>query len=164
MLALKITNLKRFTKQLFLQDVFDGFQFMEGQITTFNTFQIDGFLNREYYSDVELEEIGSRTYSMWKQMRPLCFQIIKGNKLPLSFKIVLRMKEDNVQKILRQKDLEQQFQVESLLLNIVYKNGIMTCTTGISLKQFTMDRTLDREWDLLVRKFFLQNEVEYTES
>lgn len=163
MIALKITNLKQFTTQLFLQDVFDGFLFLEGQITTFNTFQLDGFLNKEFYNDVELEEIGTRTYSTWKQMRPLCFQLIKGNKLPLSFKFVLKMKEENVQKILSQKGLSEQFQVESLLLNVLYKNGIITCTTGVSLKQFSLDRTLDKEWDVLVRKFFQQNNIEFTE-
>lgn len=163
MIALKITNLKQFTTQLFLQEVFDGFLFLEGQITTFNTFTIDGTLNKEFYNDIVLEEIGSRTYSTWKQIRPLCFQIIKGNKLPLSFKFVFKMKEENVQKILIQKNISDQFQVESLLLNIIYKNGIMTCTTGISLKQFSLDKTLDKEWDILVRKFFQQHSIVFTE-
>ena len=33
----------------------------------------------------------------------------------------------------------------------------MICVTGTSMKQFTMDRTLENEWDENVRKFLRKN-------
>ncbi len=162
MLALKITKLKLFTKQLFLQDLFDGFQFMEGRFVTFGTFTMDGRLNSDYYGEEEWEEIGSRPYSMWRQMRPFCFQIIKGNKLPLSFQLVLRKDKAELEKQLSPADWNFS-EVESFLLNIRYKNGAITCTTGVSLRQFTMDRTPEQEWDRYVREFLHKNAIDYTE-
>ncbi len=163
-IALKVTSMKEFTKQLFLQDTFDGFLLTEAIFTTSCVFTIDGGLNRDYYEEAELAEIGDRQYSTWKELRPLCFQLIKGNKLPLSFRITLRMKQSNVELILERNELTGQFDVDSLQLNILYKNGTMTCTTGIALRQFTMDKSLDQVWDTMVRKFFQKHQIEYSES
>lgn len=164
MIALRVTGMKDFTKQLFLGETFDGFLLSEAVFTTSNTFTIDGYLNKEYYSEEEAEAIGSRSYSTWKELRPLCFQIIKGSKLPSAFRITLRMKPENVQTILERNQLAGQFDVDSLQLNIVYKNGIMTCTNGTALRQFTMDKSLDRVWDTMIRKFFSQHQIECTEA
>lgn len=164
MIALKITNIKDFTRQLFLKETFDGFLLSEAVITTFNTFTIDGFLNRDYYNDIELEEIGDRNYSTWKELRPVCLQLIKGNKLPLTFRITLRMKPENTHTILSRNELEGQYDVDCLQLNILYKNGIITCTTGIALRQFTLDKTLDHVWDTMIRKFFAKNQIGFSES
>lgn len=164
MIALKITDIKDFTRQLFLKETFDGFLLSEAVITTFNTFTIEGFLNRDYYNDVELEDLGARAYSTWKEIRPFCLQLIKGNKLPLSFRITLRMKQENVNAILTRNELADQYDVDCLQLNILYKNGIITCTTGIALRQFSLDKSLDHVWDTMVRKFFTKNQIAYSES
>ena len=44
-------------------------------------------------------------------------------------------------------------QIQGLYLNIRYEDGALYCITGIGLGFFTMDRTLEREWDEEVRKF-----------
>ncbi len=164
MIALKITNIKDFTRQLFIKETFDGFLLSEAVITTFNTFTIDGFLNRDYYNDVEQEELKERTYSTWKEIRPICLQLIKGNKLPLTFRITLRMKQENTSAILTRNELTGLYDVDCLQLNILYKNGIITCTTGIALRQFTLDKTLDQVWDTMVRKFFTKSQIAYSEA
>ena len=43
---------------LLLKDTFDKFSFIEGEITTFNTFTIDGFLHKEFF-----DEKPERSYS-----------------------------------------------------------------------------------------------------
>ena len=164
MIALEITDRKDFTKQLFLQETFDGFLLTEAVFTTSCTFTIDGSLNRSYYEEAEWEEIGDRQYETWKALRAHCFQLIKGSKLPVGFRITLRMKPGNVERILEQNDLVGMFEVESLQLNILYKNGEITCTTGIALRQFTMDKALDQAWDRMVRKFFQKQQIAYRES
>ena len=50
-------------------------------------------------------------------------------------------------------------QVGGLYINIQYENHEMICVTGTSMKQFTMDRTLENEWDENVRKFLRKNGV-----
>lgn len=67
---------------LLLKDTFDQFSFIEGEITTFNKFTIDGYLQKDFF-----EEKPEDTHAHWKDVREFCFQIIRGKRTPLSFKI-----------------------------------------------------------------------------
>ena len=53
-------------------------------------------------------------------------------------------------------------QVGGLYINIQYENHEMICVTGTSMKQFTMDRTLENEWDENVKKFLKKNGVVFS--
>lgn len=46
MIAFSLTNIKDFMSHLLLNETFDHFSFIEGEITTFNTFHIDGFIKK----------------------------------------------------------------------------------------------------------------------
>ena len=48
MTALQIADIKTFMKKLLLTDSFDRFLLLEGTVTTFNTFHIDGALQKSY--------------------------------------------------------------------------------------------------------------------
>ena len=45
---LKLTNVKACMSHLLLMDTFDSFLLIEGEIMTFNTFKIDGFIQKIY--------------------------------------------------------------------------------------------------------------------
>ena len=49
MLALKITDIRDFTNKLFIGEVFDKFCLSEATVTTFNTFTIDGRLQKDFF-------------------------------------------------------------------------------------------------------------------
>ena len=53
MIAFSLTNIKEFMSQLLLSETFDSFAFIEGEIVTFNTFRIDGFLQKEFFDAEE---------------------------------------------------------------------------------------------------------------
>ena len=55
-------------------------------------------------------------------------------------------------------------QIKGLYLNIRYEDGALYCVTGTSLAFFTMDKTLENEWDSAVRKFMLAHQLPCTES
>ena len=48
MIAFSLTNTKEFMSHLLLSDTFDHFSFIEGEIVTFNTFRIDGFIQKDF--------------------------------------------------------------------------------------------------------------------
>ena len=54
-------------------------------------------------------------------------------------------------------------QVGGLYLNIQYENGEMYCITGTSLQVFTMDKSLEREWDESVRQFLKKHGIAFEE-
>ena len=55
-------------------------------------------------------------------------------------------------------------QVGGLFLNIHYENQHLSCVTGLSLNQFTLDKTLEREWDeSRIRTFLRKEELPFEE-
>ena len=53
--------------------------------------------------------------------------------------------------------------VAGLFLNILYAEGKISCTTGTSLKIFTLDKSLDRAWDEMVRRYLRQCQIPFLE-
>ena len=47
-------NIKSFMNSLLVGDTFDKFLLEEASITTFNTFTIDGHIQKDFYSEDEL--------------------------------------------------------------------------------------------------------------
>lgn len=164
MVALKIEEQKTFTAGLFLGGIFDSFLVREAVIVTYNSFSIDGKVRHGYYSDEELEEQKIEEYSSWKVLKPICFSLIKGNRLPESFRIVLQLSPDAKERFLASRVpgfLPEQ--VSGLYINVRYEDGEMMCVTGTSANLFTMDKTLDREWDESVKQFLKKNGVVFEE-
>ena len=83
-------DIKKFMNCLLVGDTFDKFLLEEASITTFNTFTIDGHIQSDFYSVDELTTLPDSNLSTWATIKPICFNLIKGNKLPLRFKIVLK--------------------------------------------------------------------------
>ena len=83
MVALTIPNLRAFTTHLFLKETFDQFLLVEADIVTFNSFHIDGMINEDFYTEEEKEQLGFEPFSRWMSIRPICFSLIRGSKLPL---------------------------------------------------------------------------------
>ena len=148
MLALKITDTKDFMTKLLAGDTFDTFLFSEGSVTTFTTFLVDGTWHPEFFK----EEQSALT---WKLVRPLLYNIIKGKNTPVHMRIVLKLADYNVESLLRSADVPfTKEEIDGLFLNLTYAKDEVSVTTGTSLRIFTLDKTLDRVWDDMVRRFF----------
>lgn len=161
MVALSIDDLKSFTKKLFLGTDFDDFLLTEAKIVTFNSFTIDGRIRRGFYTEEEAGELKLQECSFWKTIRPICFSLIKGKRLPGSFHISLQANHQQTEDFLtsRQIPAVSGEQIKGLYLHIRYDDGKLFCITGSSLAIFTMDKTLDREWDAWVEEFLKKAEI-----
>lgn len=165
MVALKMEDLKVFTRKLFVDEVFDWWLVREAVITTFNMFTIDGRIRKGYFMEQELEEKGIGEWSPWKLVRPVCFSLIKGKRLPESFRITLQLPGKKVEQFLQsvQPDFNPE-QVSGLYLNIRYEEQNLYCVTGTSLNVFTLDKKIEQEWDETVKRFLREREMAYTEA
>mgnify|MGYP000853416492 CR=1 FL=1 len=113
----------------------------------------------------ELEEIGDEGFAPWKLLRPVCFGLIKGKRLPESFQITLQLSPEENEKFLRR--VKPDFPVEqlaALYLNIRYENHAVSCVTGTSLKVFTLDKQIEHEWDDTVRRYFKKLQIPYVSA
>ena len=95
-------------------------------------------------------------------MREYCFSLIKGKRTPLSFKFVLGLSDSNVEKLLLQQGLDfKPDDVGGLYINLKYDGSKLHCITRTSMNLFTMDKSLEHAWDVMVQKYFDQKEIAY---
>ena len=159
MIALALTDVKECMGKLLLSETFDPFYFIEGEIVTFSTFTMDGYLKKDFYND---ENVPEREYALWKDVREFCFSIIKGKRTPLSFKFILGLSDSNIEKLLLQQELDFKPQdVRGLYINLKYDGQNLQCITGTAMNLFTMDKSLEQAWDKMIQKFFTQKEIKY---
>ncbi len=166
MIALQIKNTKNIMNTLLVSEAFDAFYIEEAAITTFNTFHIDGHMVKGFFSSEEIDsmEQGLADFSLWKEIRPVCFQLIKGKKTPVSFRVILHAAPALVASLAAQPECEVSADfIRSLVLNIRYDNGHVTCVTGTSFTTFLMDKTVDAVWDKYIRQLFAQLQIDFEE-
>lgn len=162
MLALYISDIKDFMNKFLIGDIFDSFYVREVSITTFNTFTIDGRLQKDFFdTDTAAALIESgRLYSRWKDIKSFCYSIIKGKRTPLSFQAVLQLPAQKLEKTLTaQAPGVSPESISGLYLNIRYKDKILICTTGISFHTFVPDKRPGLIWDQIVSDFFQKHQI-----
>ncbi len=97
----------------------------------------------------------------WMRMRIYVASIVRGSHTPISFRIVLKMARKSIESVIRHSGVSfSADQVDGLFLNIVFQHGEVTCTSGTSMKTFTLDKSLDHAWDDMVLKFFAAKNIE----
>ncbi|MDF2608676.1 MAG: hypothetical protein K0R92_150 [Lachnospiraceae bacterium] len=165
MISLKILEIKNFMSHLLVHNVFDNYLMSELDITTFTSFHISGKLNHEYYSSDEAEMLNGRRFSLWSEIKPFAFSLLKGNKLPSSIKIVFALAPENIDKLLTKYSVPfKSEEVSGLFLNIRYENGNLYLISGTSVQTFTLDKSLEHAWDSYVKTFLKHYEIAYEEQ
>jgi len=152
MTVLEINDVKGFMAKLLASDTFDDYYILEAVITKANTFSIDGRLNEEYLADMAVAESGEvaagSRFQTWGNVRSFCYELVKGKTLPVYMKVVLQLSDPGTERLLADAGVALRFEdVTGLYLNITYDRKELRVVTGTSLKTFTMDKSLEREWD-----------------
>lgn len=166
MIALAITDVRDFMNKLLGTEVFDHFLLQEAVIVKDVTFSIDGHISKDFYSAEELELQGLTGFSFlpYGSLRPHCLSIFKGRRKPLSFKFVFLLSPPNLEKTLA--SCGSSFtaaDIAGIFFNLRYQSGHLLLTTGISYRSFSPDKSLDHEWDRLMKLFLRQREISFEE-
>lgn len=142
---------------LLLKSTFDHFSLIEGEVTTFNRFYIDGHIHKDFY-----EEAPDAEYSRWGNLREHFYQMIRGKRTPLSFKIILSLAKDEFAHFLNQHEIAfRPEDIQGLYLNLRFDGSCLQCVTGTSMNIFTMDKSLEKAWDDYVQTFFSDCGIEF---
>ena len=155
MKSIEIENIKNLTTALFTGTNFDEFLVTEAYFSTLFDVSIEGHINADFLNDEEkaLPENQEGSVS-WGRIRGYCFELIKGRKTPLKFKIVFRMPSNREEGFIRKYGLNfEPEDINGLFLNVNYEAGKMRCVTGTSLRTFTLDKSLEDAWDKQMEKF-----------
>ncbi len=155
MIALSIIDVKDFMNKLLIGEVFDRFFLVEASVTTFNTFTIDGRLQQDFFDTdtVAMHKSNLIEYSLWRDVKPYCFSVIRGRRTPLNFRIVLQLSHKQTQQILNPSFPDGSVPDCRFCLNLQYRNDSLLCTTGVSYTSFCLDKRPEHLWDEIIRKF-----------
>ena len=154
MTILQIEDVKSFMKYLLMEDKFDTFELIKGSITTYNTVDIDGLIQKDFYgSEYDSSDLYGYDYTPWSKAKELAFQLIKGKRTPLSFKFVLRAGNTLLTQVLTNLPEESTQHISSLILNIKFDSQGLSIVTGTSQTSFSLDKSADEVWDKWATKF-----------
>ncbi len=139
-----ILSAKNCMSRLLQQETFDRYLFIEGEITTSVTTHVDGYLHKEYF-----DEAPDDRYARWQDVRGYFLELVRGRKTPLDLKIILSLPPSAIAGFLKKKGIGgyQPEEISGMYLNFHFDGEALTCTTGISTTAFSLDKTLEREWD-----------------
>ncbi|MGL4797946.1 MAG: DUF5721 family protein [Cellulosilyticaceae bacterium] len=146
-----IAQRKLFMNKLLKSELFDNFELREALIhTSFKTI-VDGTRNKDFFSSIEdlpTPPAELSTYITWREARPYIYQLILGDKSPSYFKIILSLSQKKAH------DLSAD--IDTCFINLIFKEGTITCTTGVAYKNFTLDKTPDTLWDERIKQFLFK--------
>ena len=164
MILCKIKDKKDFIGKLLASECFDSFLLKEATIHGFVPFQIDGHINKGFFNpeDSDAADYLSYEYTQWKDIRPICFDLIKGKRTPTKFVFILYLKPEAMHSMFEKSGISSEnSMVQNLILNIRFEQGEMSITTAIDYFGFTMDKQGEQLWDTTVRKFLDKKAIAY---
>lgn len=154
MFMARITDIRDCMSKLLSGDIFDRFCLVEAGIRMGITYHIDGHKNPDFFDSGSDDDSSPEEYCLWKDAKPYVYQIIKGKRQPLSFKIILSFPKKTVDFLIKESRCSFNAEdVEGIYLNILFEPGNLRITTGISCRIFTLDKSLDQCVDDHVRAF-----------
>ena len=166
MIALKLPEVRVFMNKLLCTETFDNFLLQEAAIQGSISYHIEGTLHKDFYSEEELEQehLNGLSFIPYGKVRTQCFDLIKGKRTPSFFKFVLLLSPMNLEKTLQQSASSlTSADVTAAFINLKFQNNSLLLTTGISYRTFTIDKSLDHEWDNLIKKFLKNHEIVFEE-
>lgn len=166
MIALHLPEVRVFMNKLLCTEIFDNFLLQEASIQGNISYHIEGALHRDFYTEDELEQehLSGLSFIPYGKVRTQCFDLIKGKRTPAFFKFVLLLSPVNLEKTLQQSGSNLTLQdVTAAFINLKFQNNQLLLTTGISYRTFTIDKSLDHEWDTLIKKFLKNHDIIFEE-
>lgn len=145
MFVFTILDNKQFMNLLLKSPVFNEFTFKQGEIQNELYLSIQGLKDDEF-----ITELSTETYCLWKDIQPIVFSAIKGKSLPKIMKIVLSLKD---------KELEKFENTKSVALNILFRDNKLICTLSTLQSTFSLNKQGEQEWENYIIEFFKNNEI-----
>jgi hypothetical protein len=174
MLEITLTNKKDFMNKLLCSDCFDDFLLTEAVISVRTTHTIDGHFNQGYYEKDEWEDPSIRPfdYISWADIRPQCFDLIKGKRTPASLKFILCCKP-SVRDVIISGHIPGKSSgvtaisgsgsdaIDLLVIRILFHDDIMSLTTGVSYNSFVPSHDAEHAFDDWICAFLKEKNIDF---
>ncbi len=166
MITMQITNVEQFLHTLLHTTRFDKFLLEEAMISSLATYKIDGHINSGALSDGDTKSLGLNDCDClpFSYLREKCISLMHDLREGGSFHFTFKLSPDNLAKTVSA--INPRFsadEVTGLYMNFRLKRGLLICTSGVSHRIFSIDKTIDRAWDNMTRKFLLKCDFDLIE-
>ena len=163
MIALQITSLKIFMNQLLAGDAFDIFLLEGATVSTANTYTIDGHINPEFYPPEErTNENIPYPLKPWREIKGMCFNLMKGKHTPLYFKFIFHLKPEHMTSILSGENVLFDPQtLKALVLTVKYDGSKAVLITGSAHHNFMMSKEPESIWDKVLPAYLTSKGITY---
>lgn len=152
----EIEETGKFMSELLTGERYDSFYLFEARIKADIDYSINGKINKDFFDSDDREIMAAEEYISWKKIKPVVYGFVKGDKLPLSLKLILMFNRENITRLVEMNNLPiSENDIGALFFNVLYEKGSLTVTTGTSVKTFSLDKTLDHVWDSTVEKYYI---------
>ena len=145
----EITDIKAYMNELFAGERFESFYLYELRCRSDMDYYVSGKL-------AETDEAADAPgYAEWGGVRKKLLNVTGTDELPKTMKLVLMFNRENITRLIEMNNIPLSPEsVGGLFINISLDQNGMSVTTGTSVKEFTMDKTLERTWDSTVEKYY----------
>lgn len=157
MISVTINEIPKFMSLLFSSEAFDKFYISEASIKTFITYQLDGYTNKDFLGEEEPIE----KYARWAKVRPICRELIKGKRTPLSMRFTFVVPAAETAAILKSRDYVGDTNGIHLLFNISFEGAKLSLVSASSTDTFLLDKSHDDIWDEAFEKYLKQLNIDF---
>lgn len=145
MISVKLEEVNEFMNGLFINDMFDRFEVTEAEVKTLFTTKISGRVNSAWLDTGEVSE----EYILWKQLKTIVYDLIKGKKTPLLLNICFSYQKENK---------------DRAIVRIQFEEKTLRIITGYSAAGFSLDKSEQIEWDDNFLQFLRKHGFTYEEQ
>ena len=157
MISQQITDIRHFMQHLLSAETFDRFLLAEARIQMGISWEIDGKIRPAFYDD---DNTPSEEFIAWQEVRPTIYSILRGNRLPLSMKIILALPQKTVRHLMVRSGKEEEAnRIQGMFINILYRPTGLLLTTGLSRSDFSADKTAEQVFDDSIASFLKNHEI-----
>jgi len=104
------------------------------------------------------------TFVPFPTIQPTFLYMIQQAKPPIHMKLILLLSSEATQSIqLRTLGETTSFPIQHFFLTFLYEEEKIKVTTGINYADFTLDKSCEHAFDVMIRKFFLKNNLSLSE-
>lgn len=162
MQIIEILDIKNFMQLLFQTNVLDSYEFVSSHLSTDMTYDLDGHINRAFYSSEELEtlHLTQSEYLPWSLAKEKLFLLIKGKKTPSQLKLVLKLSQEETVGLLSTTNSSlNSNDISGIFLNILFQESKLNVTCGFSYKIFTLNKDFETEFTNKIITLFKSNNI-----
>lgn len=152
MISFTIEDIKKTMHHILKGSLFDNFEVRGVEIQSYTKFQISGIADKNYIDTVEDDKENIPDYVTWAQIKSHVLEIVKSTPhSPKVIKIIFSLPKNDV--------AQYHKEASALFINFLFKDKIITISTGSAMKAFSLDRDGDFNWDQYIIGFFKNAQI-----